>query len=407
MAFPSAADWAAPSKQPGALPRCAFPGAAAGAAPTPLRTLCVIGERHSGTNFVSALLDLNFAFEDDADDDAANATSADALRVALHTHPRLKDGLGRVPPRPGRVGHGCAHTLLVLAPWLTQRRGSCTAHKHASQPARGAAAHVAPGFAPPDEAAFLAVLVVRNAVDWCVRHGACVAPEGRLPLTHAPRRARGMHAAPWETALPDTKAQSVAAFLSQPWHRGMDLHSGDAAHAHALAMRSAKHAAWRRLPWRHAETVQYECLVAGAGAGQPGALDWLSSLEARYALRRSKAAAHGWVLPPTRVGGRAAFEADTLMDAGDAAGAARVPQQAADYAEMERGTFAARAEQALAAGAVPSALAELAQAVLDRADAAAEAALGYEHTMHLAAQLAAAAPPGASAAAADASRTEL
>jgi hypothetical protein len=31
------------------------------------------------------------------------------LRVALHTHPRLKDGLGRVPPRPGRVGHGCAH----------------------------------------------------------------------------------------------------------------------------------------------------------------------------------------------------------------------------------------------------------------------------------------------------------
>jgi hypothetical protein len=50
---------------------------------------------------------------------------------------------------------------------LTQLRRSCTAHKHASQPARGAAAHVAPGFAPPDEATFLAVLVVRNAVDWC------------------------------------------------------------------------------------------------------------------------------------------------------------------------------------------------------------------------------------------------
>ena len=213
-----------------------------------------------------------------------------------------------------------------------------------------------------------------------------------------------MHAAPWETALPDSKAQAVAAFLSQQWPLGVDLHSGDAAHAHALAMRAAKHAAWRRLPWRHAETVQYECLVAGAGAG---ALDWLSSLEARYALRRSKAAAHGWVLPPTRVGGRAAFEADTLMDAGDAAAAARVPQQAADYAEMERSSFAARAEQALAAGAVPSALAELAKAVLDRADAAAEAALGYEHTMRLAAQVAAVAPPVASAAAAEKLRTEL
>jgi hypothetical protein len=217
-----------------------------------------------------------------------------------------------------------------------------------------------------------------------------------------------MHAAPWETALPDSKAQAAAAFLSQPWPRGVDLHSGDAAHAHALAMRAAKHAAWRRLPWRHAEAVQYECLVAGAGVGQPGALDWLSSLKARYALRRSKAAAHGWVLPPTRVGGRAAFEADTLMDAGDAAGAARVPQQAADYAEMERSSFAARAEQALATGVVPSELAELAAAVLDRADAAAEAALGYDRTMQLVAQLAAATPPTASSAApADGLRTEL
>jgi len=104
------------------LPCCAFPGAAADAAPTQLRTLCVIGERHSGTNFVSALLDLNFAFDDDDDDDvekdSANATADDALRHALHTHPRLKDGLGRVPPRPGRVGHGCAHlaTSHVLAP---------------------------------------------------------------------------------------------------------------------------------------------------------------------------------------------------------------------------------------------------------------------------------------------------
>ena len=106
VAFPSAADWSAP-RPAGALPRCAFPGAAADAAPTQLRTLCVIGERHSGTNFVSALLDLNFAFDDDADADRANAT--DALRSALRAHPRLKDGLGRVPPRPGRVGHGCAH----------------------------------------------------------------------------------------------------------------------------------------------------------------------------------------------------------------------------------------------------------------------------------------------------------
>jgi hypothetical protein len=206
-----------------------------------------------------------------------------------------------------------------------------------------------------------------------------------------------MHAAPWETSLPDLKAQPVSPFLSQPWSRGADLHSG--AHPHALAMRSAKHAAWRSLPWRHAETLQYECAVAGAGSG---ARDWLSSLEARYGLRRSKAAQHGWVLPPTRVGGRAAFEADTLMDSGDAEAAARVPQQAADYAAMERATFPARAEAALAAGAVPSALAALAQAVLQRADAAAEAALGYEHTMQLAAQLVAAAGAAASAA-----RTEL
>ena len=216
-----------------------------------------------------------------------------------------------------------------------------------------------------------------------------------------------MHGAPWETALPDTRSQAANVFLSQPWRRGVDLHSGDA-HAHALAMRAAKHAAWRRLPWRQAEAVQYECLVAGAGEGRAGALDWLSSLEARYALRRSRAAAHGWLLPVTRVGGRAAFEADTLSDAGDAEGAARVPQQAADYAEMERSTFAARAEQALASGVVPTALADLARAVLDRADAAGEAALGYEHTMRLAAQLVAAAPPSASAAAAAATaRTEL
>ena len=195
-----------------------------------------------------------------------------------------------------------------------------------------------------------------------------------------------MHGAPWETALPD--AQPVSAFLSQPWPRGVDLHSGDAAHAHALAMRAAKHVTWRRLPWARAEAVQYECLVAGAAAG---ARDWLASLEARYGLRRSRAAAGGWLLPPTRMGGRAAFEADTLADAGDDEGAARVPRQAADYAAMERASFAVRAEQALAAGAVPSALAELATAVLDRADAAAEQALGYGHALQLAAQLAAAA----------------
>jgi hypothetical protein len=198
-----------------------------------------------------------------------------------------------------------------------------------------------------------------------------------------------MHKAPWETALPDLASQPARAFLLQPWHRDVDLHSGGRSHAHALAMRAAKHGAWRALPWRHAEAVQYECVVAGAGAG---ARDWLSSLEARYALRRSSAAQHGWLLPPTRVGGRAAFEADSLMDAGDAAAAAAVPQQAADYAAMERAAFPARAEQALADGAVPSGLAELARAVLDRADADAEAALGYERSMQLAAQLAAARP---------------
>jgi len=193
-----------------------------------------------------------------------------------------------------------------------------------------------------------------------------------------------MHGAPWETALGDVSVDSAAAFLSRPWPRGVDLHSAEA-HAHALAMRAAKHAAWRLLPWPHAETVQYECLVAGAGAG---ALDWLSSLEARYALRRSAAAAAGWQLPATRVGGRAAFEADSLTDAGDADAAALVPQQDADYAAMERAAFPARAEQALLQPGSPP-TAELARAVVQRADGAVEAALGYAHALGLAARLAA------------------
>lgn len=114
VTFPAAASWSLP-RPPGTLPRCSFPGALSGAAEPPqLRTLCVIGERHSGTNFVSALLDLNFAFEDDAgaaDDASAVNGTASTPRLALQAHPRLKDALGRVPPRPGRVGHGCARRV--------------------------------------------------------------------------------------------------------------------------------------------------------------------------------------------------------------------------------------------------------------------------------------------------------
>jgi hypothetical protein len=191
VTFPAAASWSLP-RAPGTLPRCAFPGApSAGPVSPQLRTLCVIGERHSGTNFVSALLDLNFAFEDDASaaDDKASDVNATAStpRLALQAHPRLADALGRVPPRPGRVGHGCARRAPARS--HTSKRAltcdlarSCTAHKHAAQPVRGAAAHVAPGFAPVDEADFLAVLVVRNPLDWC-------APLCRTCIAHPDVRA--------------------------------------------------------------------------------------------------------------------------------------------------------------------------------------------------------------------------
>ena len=116
MSYPSAANWSLP-RPAGTLPRCSFPSRAAAEPAQQLRTLCVVGERHSGTNFVSALLDLNFAFEDDAD-----ASTGDDSRPPLQAHQRLIDPLGRVPPRPGRVGHGCVccctrGLLASLHPW--------------------------------------------------------------------------------------------------------------------------------------------------------------------------------------------------------------------------------------------------------------------------------------------------
>jgi hypothetical protein len=112
-------DWAAP-RQPGELPLCSFhapPGAhderaahdAAAAPPRRIRSLCVVGERHSGTNFVSSLLDANFAQLEDADaDDAAADVADDSQTTPLVAHARFYDPLSRLPPRPGRVGHGCA-----------------------------------------------------------------------------------------------------------------------------------------------------------------------------------------------------------------------------------------------------------------------------------------------------------
>jgi hypothetical protein len=156
-----------------------------------------------------------------------------------------------------------------------------------------------------------------------------------------------MHASPWETGFPHAPADADAnanassdagaaasqrqssssnasawdlpAFLSARWARGVDVMSLDASHAHALAMRAAKHAAWATLPWRHTARVQYECLLAGGGAG---AVAFLDALESAFGLPRSAAAAaRGWVLPGARVGGAHAFAADTLRDSGDAAGA--------------------------------------------------------------------------------------
>jgi hypothetical protein len=155
-----------------------------------------------------------------------------------------------------------------------------------------------------------------------------------------------MHASPWETTFPhasdaDAKiadadaaalqqnsssnassggAWDLSSFLSARWLRGVDAMSLDGAHATALAMRAAKHVAWAALPWRHTARVQYECLLAGGGAG---AAAWLSAMEGTFGLRRSAAAAREWVLPVARVGGEHAFRADTLRDSGDADGAIR------------------------------------------------------------------------------------
>ena len=128
----------------GSLPECTFAFTPPAGAPAlgPVRSLCVVGERHSGTNFVSALLDANFAFGD----------------TGLVPHARLLDPVGRLPPRPGRIGHGC------------------TAHKHAAQ-GDASAAPLAPGTATeerPDADTFLAVFVTRNAFDWRVAAARCV-----------------------------------------------------------------------------------------------------------------------------------------------------------------------------------------------------------------------------------------
>jgi hypothetical protein len=148
------------------------------------------------------------------------------------------------------------------------------------------------------------VLVTRNPFDW----------------------ARAMHAAPWETrfaaatAAEARDADALEVFLATPWLRGLDTMSGDASHAGVLAMRAAKHAAWGQAsrPWRHVAAVPYECLLAGGGAG---ARAWLSAIEARFNLTRAAAAAAGWQLPASRVGGVDAFARDALTDSGDAEGA--------------------------------------------------------------------------------------
>lgn len=144
VSYPSAANWSLP-RPAGTLPRCSFPSAdyAAAEPAQQLRTLCVVGERHSGTNFVSALLDLNFAFADDAD-----AAAGDDSRPPLQAHPRLTDPLGRVPPRPGRVGHGCVcvrrcsarelaltRTIFVAAPRTSTLRSPLAAPRLAWHPA--------------------------------------------------------------------------------------------------------------------------------------------------------------------------------------------------------------------------------------------------------------------------------
>jgi hypothetical protein len=86
------------------------------------------GERHSGTNLLSVILDANFV---------------------LHQHPQLEGPLGQPPPpRAGSVGHGC------------------TAHKHALQPASEREAAIAAGETLPDMSRTLAVIIVRNPFDW-------------------------------------------------------------------------------------------------------------------------------------------------------------------------------------------------------------------------------------------------
>ena len=146
-------DWTAAPQTPGLLPSCSFVSGTrrpqGGGAPLSLRRMCVVGERHTGTNFLSALLDDNFLL----------------MRPPLQPHPNQR--AGRVPP--GNVGQGC------------------TSHKHMPQ---------ADAMPPPHAHIMeesVAVIIVRNPVDWLA--GMCKSPwetnnTGKLPIADCA-------AAPW------------------------------------------------------------------------------------------------------------------------------------------------------------------------------------------------------------------
>jgi hypothetical protein len=175
---------------------------------------------------------------------------------------------------------------------------------------------------------------------------------------------------PWDTRRPHHMPPHAC--LARAWHT--DQTWPNTTWDTMLDMRAAKYASWLQLRWPHVELVHYECLLHDGGAG---ARQWLGAVRRRYALRRS---AHGaWRLP-------ARF---------------RKPYDGPlDLRALEEAAFPALAADAQAAhDAGTASIADLLSPVhaaatwvleFGKPNATAEEALGYAHSMRIAAQLAAA-----------------
>ena len=174
-------DWdsAAPGEPPS---KCTLSEPSGGALPLTVQRACVVGERHSGTNYISSLLDLNFRF----------------TKPPKWGHPSGKFVAGA----PTTVGQGCL------------------AHKHMPQTSSD------PGAAASLMSETVAFVVVRNPVDWLA--GMCRLPfesnetSGRSVAECASKPWRGdkvtvgRQAVDYESLFA-VRAAKYGGWLGQPW----------------------------------------------------------------------------------------------------------------------------------------------------------------------------------------------